>query len=66
MSPEVPRKHKFINNQFLEKILREFHKDETIFLKTFEILSISSRDESYWNDQINILVNYTNSNNQLK
>lgn len=66
MSREILRKHLFVNNQFFEQILRDYYHDDTIYLKTFEIRKVSKREESYWADQMTIVVNFTNSSNILQ
>lgn len=66
MARETLRRHLFVNNQFFEQILRDHFEDHTIFLKTYEVLNVSKREESYWCDQIQIAANYTNCFNTPK
>ncbi|CRL04590.1 CLUMA_CG017658, isoform A [Clunio marinus] len=66
MSRNITEKYLWINNYFFENSLRQEFKDDSIFLKTFEVLhEDSNRNKHFWCDIIKFEINYTNSSNEL-
>jgi membrane-bound inhibitor of C-type lysozyme len=64
MAEKIP---KWLNNSFLEKVLKDFHDDESLYLKSFDVVSImNDRDKNYWCDKVKLTIDYTNSQNALK
>lgn len=66
MSQELLLKNLWINNGLFENALKEQYKDETIFVKTFEVLQVLGRSQNYWCDVMKVLINYVNSTNVMK
>lgn len=57
----------WINNTFLERALQDFYVDKSVFLKSFEVVSIAAdRELNYWCDTLRLTLNFTNSQNPLK
>ena len=63
MSEKFLKDNLWINGDFFESILRKELKDQTVFVKTFEIVSIVSRKHNYWTDVVQILLHFVNSLN---
>jgi hypothetical protein len=66
MSREVLRKYQFLNNKFFEEILKNFYKDRSIFLKSFQVRGLVKGEENLWNDEISFVVNFTDQKNILR
>lgn len=67
MSYKSVEKHRWLNSSFFEKVLRDESKDDSIFVKTFEVSNeITKRSQSYWCDIIKTEINYTTSSNVAK
>lgn len=63
MSEEFLKQNLWINGDFFESILRKELKDESVFIKTFEVISVVSREQNYWTDVVEVLLNFVNSFN---
>ena len=63
MSEEFLKQNAWINSEFFENILRKELKDESVFIKTFEVISIVSRKQNYWADVVEVLLHFVNSSN---
>lgn len=64
MSEKIP---KWLNNSFLEKSLKDLYEDESVFLKSFDVVSnINDRSLNYWCDIVKLTIDYTNNQNALK
>lgn len=57
----------WINNTFLEKSLQDFYDDKSVFLKSFQVVSVvADRRINYWSDVLRLTLSFTNSRNPLK
>lgn len=67
MNSNIYQIPEWINNTFLERALQDFYNDKSVFLKSFEVVSIAAdRELNYWCDTLRLTLNFTNSQNPLK